>query len=106
MGCSSCGAAANNNTVQRRFQINALPPNIVDNSDCPYTVEILNSWLQALTWFKSKALYKKQNIPASKVNAYLGILLTSLNVSSRCAYKASLDEMQDLIILITGLQND
>lgn len=104
MGCSSCSSSAGV-AVQRSFVSPSLRQVPTDPS-CPYTIEILIIWESKLTWFKSKALYKKHNIPAAQVNSNLGIVKTSLNISNRCEYKTNLDGMEDMITLITGLQNE
>lgn len=75
--------------------------------DCDYTDDILKIWVDKLKWFKNKGLYIKHNVPASTVNKYLGILLTSMNVNNKCVYKEILDnKINALIVFITGLENE
>lgn len=104
MGCSACGssvAIANGaNMVNRNYRVEQ------QSGPCEYTDEILTVWLDKLKWFKDKGLYVKHNIKGGTINKYIGIVLTSLNVSNKCNYKKSLDnEIQKLVTYITGLQN-
>ena len=102
MACGTCGSSsvAMGNTQQ-------VSPNYKVEQNigpCDYTNEILNVWLDKLKWFKDRGLHVKNNVPPAKINKYLGIVLTSINVNNKCVYKSTLDEIANLITLINGLQ--
>lgn len=106
MGCSSCNkkVAVMNaaNLVSQDYRVNSQQA----AGPCDYTDEILQIWLDKLKWFKDKGLYTKYNVKGATINKYLGIVLTSMNVSNKCVYRNMLDgEIKTLITLITGLQN-
>ena len=102
MGCAVCGQKAvyNQQTVQKT----SLKYNIASQESCDYTTLMLNNFNEKLVWFKDKGLYVKYNIPAKTINKYIGIVLTSLNISNKCMYKPILDKVSDLVDLIITLQ--
>lgn len=103
MGCTSCGSGGPIIPTARR---SSRPKQVaaIASEDCPYTNEILNIWYDKLKNFKSKALYKKYGVKASRLNRYLGITLTALNVSNKCFDVDMLNEISEFVTYITGLE--
>lgn len=103
MGCSSCGTAVAASLMENKSNVTSYKSQVI-SGPCDYTDEILTIWLDKLKWFKNKGLHVKNNVSPALINKYLGIVLTSLNVSNKCVYKTVLDDIAKLITIINGLQ--
>lgn len=71
---------------------------------CEYNDVILTAQLDKLKWFKDKGLHVKHGYKPSLINKYIGIVLTSININNKCAYKDILDETSNLVTFIISLQ--
>lgn len=103
MGCRACGSASvpPPNTVAR---MNPTQQAVV--GPCDYNIDRLKDMNARLVWFKSKGLFVKYNVTSKKLNQYIGIVLTSLNINNKCTYKNILDEASNLVDLIISIQEN
>jgi len=104
MGCSSCGNGGSIAPVARRSSRRVVAA--VAIGDCQFTNEILSVWYEKLKTLKSKGTYKKYGIKASRLNRYLGITLTALNVSNKCFDVEMLNQISEFVTYIIGLENE
>lgn len=103
MGCSSCG---------NKVLVNRSPGNVISSKHkvsenigpCEYNNEVLQNFYNQLIYFKDYAVYVKYKIPAKTVNKYIGIVLTSMNVSNKCMYRDTLEKISDLVDLIISIR--
>lgn len=102
MGCSGCGQVAIPIQQPRRTYATASQES---SEPCEYTIEMLFDFRDRLEWFKSKALYLKNNVSAKELNQFIGIVITSTNIKNRCTYKSILDKAANLVNLIISLQD-
>jgi hypothetical protein len=103
MACRSCGASSP--IPPQRSQVNfSNRVQQVDPGPCDYTNDMLKDFNNKLVWFKNKALYVKYGVKAGTLNKYIGIVLTSLNISDKCMYKNILDQAAGLVDLIVSIQ--
>jgi len=103
-----CGCSSGNATIATRsFATRSVPPiDETQQSDCVYTLDQVNSWLEKVTCFKDKGLYTTMpNITQAQLVNYRGILLSTLNYPTNvCYFKKQLDEIKSFVtvILSTG----
>lgn len=106
MGCG-CGAGGSSSVPQYTESNNNIHQQTFIDDSCPYTVEILQMWLQKLECFKNNGLYVNMpNITVPQINSYTGTVLSALNYPSNvCYFKDMLDEVAPFITVIisTGL---
>jgi hypothetical protein len=104
MGCSACGAKAFVHTSNFRVANQRVAQ--ITSGPCEYTVPMLEDFHRKLIWFKNRALYRKHNIAPAKMNRYIGIVLSSLNVPNRCTHQVMLNEISDVVDLIVTVQQE
>jgi hypothetical protein len=101
MGCSTCGggSVANHNLNRTTsFTVNNY------STDCSYTMEQLQVWVNLLVCAKDKTIYPSLGLTAQQLNKYLGIAMSALNYPTYpCYFAKELAPIGDVIIL---LQND
>jgi hypothetical protein len=99
----SCGCSSgSSNTVASKAIYTSQT--VVSNVDCPYNDTNLLDFKNRLVWFKNNGLYIQYNISASLLNKYIGTVISSMNISEKCTYKQTLDDVSELVNFIITLQ--
>jgi len=104
MGCSTCGRSSTRlaRTVTPTIQTTL---SIQVNSECPYTMEQVDLWLDKVNCIRTQGLYTQiPNITTRQINSYVSYLLSAKNYASKpCYFEKELEEIESFITVITAL---
>lgn len=100
MACGSCGSRTSFTLFEEPVYSSA--PQTTEN--CPFTLEMLNNFKVKLRCLKEEALYESLGLTETKVNSYLGIVISSINYRvNYCRFEKELEKVQDVIIQMINL---
>ena len=103
--CSTCGKSAVNvqTYIQKSINYQQLPPQLIVDLNCPYTLDQMKIWSNLLICFKEKGYYSQYGISGQQLNAALGIVLSALNYPTNiCYFKSDLDNIFNVITIIVN----
>jgi hypothetical protein len=100
----NCGGSrgAGGATPTRSFATNTVAPQTQQDSDCPYTLDDINNWLEKVNCFYDKGMYVNfPNISAKQIINYRGVLMSAQNYPTNiCYFRSQLPEIKAFVTVI------
>ena len=98
----NCGSGGAGVQQTRSFVTRAVAPQTQQDSECPYTLDDITSWIEKVECFKDKGLYVNlPNISLKQLVNYRGVLLSALNYPTNiCYFKDQLPEIKAFVTVI------
>jgi hypothetical protein len=100
MGCASCGQAARatqQGFVSPRFSA----AQVAMSGPCDYTIPQLQVWVEKLTCFMQKGLYRQYNVRPADLNKALGGVKSAINYKTfPCYYAKELAFAQTILNIV------
>lgn len=99
-----CGCSSGASTTLTLNKVASFSENKLRAEEpCDYTIEQVNNWLDKINCYADKALYLTTNITKRRLNIYIGALKSAKNYPSNlCYFKKELQEIENIIIIITA----
>lgn len=100
MGCPCQDQSTPSTPVQNNQQQSGFAPvqNYVFDADCPFTLEMMQTWYGKLEGVKNSNTVDLYNLTYPKVNSYLGIIKSAINFSRNiCFFRGELEQIQLVI---------
>lgn len=100
MSCSSCGTSnPSSHSIVNRSMVEPTPINL----NCPYNIDMINTWIDRLDCSKRNGSYLTLNITKRQINRYEGILLSARNYSDNiCYFESNLIQVENFMTVLTA----
>lgn len=100
MGCN-CSAGSTIQTARQSGQAVVLLGQVNSSVPCEYLPDQLKNWRIKLLCVKEKGIWVDLGITASKLNKYIGVVLSAINYTTNpCYFKTQLDEIASFMAVI------